>query len=301
MTEEALTTPADTPATDTPPSPTLEPPASPEPKEASSDGTSLDIADLRAALAGEDEAFSKQLGRYKTVDDMRDGWKNTIQAAKSKSQPLRLADDATDEQKAEFRTVLGLGEKAEEYPVNFREDYEVTDADTEALGAFREAMHTGAADPRTAKLAMEWYQDATLQAKQDLDAAAAAKADEVQKLLRSEWGGEYEPNVAAAQSFMRAELGDEGFTEILETRFSDGTRLQDNVHFVKMMAKLAGDYYGGTGIITGDVETATKTLEQRLEDFGKMRSADPEKYYSAEVQEQVAELYAQRKRLAERR
>lgn len=306
MTEAALETPPATPPVDPPATPPAEPPAATmtppaEPPATPAEPKALDIADLRTALAGDNETLSKQLGRYKTMDAMREGLENTMKAARQKSEPLTLPPDATDEQVEAYRKAIALPEKAEEYPVDFREGYEVSDGDKAALDTFKEAMHGKAGDPRTAALAMEWYQDAVVQAQQDKDAAAAEKAKGTQETLRGEYGSEYEANIEAATGFMRSQLGEDGFAEVLETRFEDGTRLQDNPAFVKMMVSLAGDYYGGTGIVTGDVETASKTIEEKLAEFTEMRLNKPDEYFSDKVQQQVAELHAQKERLAARR
>lgn len=301
ISDPPATPPAEPPAT--PPAGTMEPPAAPS-SEPPAQATTPDIAAVRQALAGDDEKFAKQLGRYKTLDAMREGWQNAAKAAQTKSEPLKLADDANEEQKAEFRRALGLTDKAEEYPVAFREGYEVSDADKAALGTFKEAMHSSAGDPRTAAMAMDWYQDAVAQAQQDRDSAAAEKAKETQEALRVEYGGEYAGNIEAATGFMRTQLGEEGFNQVLETRFEDGTRLQDNPAFVKMMVNLAADYYGGTGIVTGDVETASKTVDEKLADLQALRTGSAEdqaKYFSDEVQQQVADLYKQKEKLAARK
>lgn len=260
-----------------------------------------DLASLRQALAGDDEKFGKVLGRYTTAEAMREGWKNAIAAAQEKSKPLSLADDATEEQVAEYRKAIGLPEKADEYPIAFRDGFETTDADSEVLGSLKEALHAKGGDPRTAAIAMEWYQDTLLQQVQDANAYAATKAEETQELLRGEYGSEYKGNIEAAKTFLQQHLGDQGVSDFLTAKLEDGSRVQDSPEVVKMMVNLSRDYYGGTGIVNGDVETTAKTLDEKLSAFMTMKTESPSEYYSDKVQQEVAALYEQKKRLDARK
>mgnify|MGYP006207106829 CR=1 FL=1 len=78
--------------------------------------------------------------------------------------------------------------------------------------------------------------------------------------LRSEWGGEYDGNIGAISEFMTAQLGEEGFGRMMGMRLMDGSRLQDDPAFVKMMAQVATDYYGSNAIYNGDSAEVTTAL-----------------------------------------
>jgi hypothetical protein len=81
----------------------------------------------------------------------------------------------------------------------------------------------------------------------------------------------------------------------------DGSRLQDNQAFVKMMAQVGSDYYGGNAIMTGDVETTAKTVEERINELLTLRNEDPDKYFSDEVQGKITALYNQRDKINARK
>jgi hypothetical protein len=100
---------------------------------------------------------------------------------------------------------------------------------------------------------------------------------------------------------MTTQLGDEGFEQMMDLRLIDGSRLQDNIAFVKMMAQLGADYYGGNAIMTGDVETTAKTVEEQIQTLLKLRVDDPEKYKSDEVQSKITKLYQQRDKINARK
>jgi hypothetical protein len=256
---------------------------------------------LRVLLAGGDEGLMKSLERYKSEEAIAKSWREGRAAAKNAGKPPTLPDKATEDDIKAFREAYGIPAEAKDYPVAFTDDFKASDADGEVLGSFKEYMHSANGDPRTAKAAVKWFQDFQTAQVQDMNARLAATAKETQAALRAEWGGEYDGNVGAAGEIMKAHLGDDGFKQMMEMRLIDGSRLQDHAPFVKMMAQIGTDYYGGNSIITGDVEATSKTIDERLGEFRKMQVEEPKKYQSPAVQEQVAKLYAQKEKIDARR
>lgn len=285
-----------------------EPAASPEPAAAPDTGTmsgdapaasesTLDLNAFRTALAGDDAGFAKQLDRYRTPADMGKAWRTAVQTAQQKQAPLALAADATDEQKAAYREAAGIPDTPDAYPINFREGFEAKEADTALLSDFKAKLHEAGGDPRTASVAMDWYQDVLAQSQQDRDARLAEVRKETQATLRAEYGNEYDGNISAASELMKVHLGEEGHKDMMDLRLEDGSMLQDKPEFVKMMAALGVDYYGSNGIINGDVETTAKSIDEKLTEFQKLQQDDPNKYYSDAVQAEVAAVYAQKAKL----
>lgn len=262
---------------------------------------SMDWASVRDFFAGDDEKFAKQLSRYKTAEDAAEGWRNAIKGAQQKQQPLSLPENATDEQVSEFRTALGLPEEAKDYPVSYSEGFEANDIDKGILTSMQETLHKNAGDPRTAQMMVQWYEDNQAQLQQDRNAEMVKVRDETQQTLRNEYGADYDGNIAAVSELMKSQLGEDGLNDILEMRFEDGTFLQDNMPFVKMMVSLATEYYGSTSVIGGDVETTMKSVDEKIEELRKMQVEDSEKYYSDDVQQQMAALYEQKNKLEQRR
>lgn len=273
--------------------------------DASSETASADdkgeLQRFRERLAGGDAGLLKQLERHKSIESISKSFKEARNAAKSAGKPLTLSEKASEDEVRAYREAMGIPAEAKDYPVDFRQDYKPTEADQAILGGFKEYMHASNADPRAAAAAIEWYQDFAQEQQQQLAGNLAKVAKETQASLRNEWGGEYDGNLNAAQQLMTAQLGEEGFSQMMGLRLMDGSRLQDNIAFVKMMAQLGTDYYGGNAIMTGDVETTAKTIDQKIADYRKMQTEDPHKYRSPEVQEAVAALYAQKEKLEARK
>ena len=256
---------------------------------------------FREKLAGGDEGLLKALERYKSIDAISRAFREARQAAKNAGKPVRLSEKATDDEIKAYREAVGIPDEAEAYPVEFREDYKASDADKAILGEFKQAMHAGNVDPHAAKVAIEWYQDFAQAQQQELDGRLAAVAKQTQADLRSEWGGEYDGNIGAIREFMTAQLGDEGFERMMGLRLIDGSRLQDDPAFVKMMAQVSTDYYGSNAIYSGDIEATSKTVQDRIDELLKLRTDDPEKYKSDSVQAEITRLYQQRQKITARK
>jgi len=295
MADEPIAEPVTEPVVD--PGGTITPPVVDDPV----DPPTLDLDAIRQAMAGEDAGFLKQLGRQRSLEDIGKAYKSAITGAQKKQSVPVLGDDASDEDTAAFRKAFGIPDDVKEYPVNFRDGFEASDDDTTKLESFRTKMFEASGDPRTAAAAMGWYEDTLVEVQQELDQRMAEKSTQTQDELRDLYGGEYTGNIRAATEFLKTNLGEDGFAEIMDVRLGDGTKLQDNPHFVKMMVGIGVDYYGANTIVSGDIETTTKTLDEKMATFRKMQTEEPDKYYSDAVQKEVAALYKQKENMAKKK
>lgn len=269
--------------------------------DAGTDADKGELQRMREALAGGDEKLLSSLERYKSVDAISKAFKEARAAAKQAGKPLTLSEKASEEEVKAYREAMGIPDEAKDYPVKFRDDFKPSDEDAEILGSFKEYLHAKNADPRAANAALEWYQDFAAAKQQELSSTLVKVAKETQATLRNEWGGEYDGNLNAAQELMKSHLGEEGFGEMMNVRLMDGSRLQDNIAFVKMMAQLGGDYYGGNAIMTGDLETTSKTLQERKDELMALRATDSTKYFSDEVQGKLQKIRAQLSKIGSRK
>jgi hypothetical protein len=256
---------------------------------------------LRETLAGGDEALLKQLNRYKSPEAISKAFREARAAAQKKQSPFRLGENASEDEVKAYREALGIPENPGEYPVAFRDDFPAADVDKEMLPEFRNRMHKAGVDPKAASEALEFYQDLAIARTQDAQRRAVETTKKTQAELRAEWGGEFDGNIGAIRELMTAQLGADGFEQMMGLRLEDGTLLQDQAPFVKMLAQIATDYYGSNAIYSGDVEATTKTVEDKLADFDNMQMSDPDKYWSAPVQAEVKKLHEQKLKLNSRR
>lgn len=271
------------------------------------EGTGEEKGELQAfreKLAGGDEGILKALERYKSIDGIAKAFREARNVAKNAKGPMRLPEKPSEDDVKAYREAYGIPDDPKEYPAAFREDYQASDADKEILTGFKEYMHESNADPRAAQAALEWYQDFAQAQQQERDSRLASVAKETQTSLRNEWGGDYDGNIGAVQEFMTAQLGQDGFNRMMDLRLEDGSRLQDDPAFVKMMAQVATDYYGSNAIFNGDIETTAKTVQEQIDELLKLRGGskeDQEKYFSDATQAKLTGLYAQRDKINARK
>ncbi|MGV2099049.1 hypothetical protein [Rhizobium sp. 21-4511-3d] len=292
---------ADTTSTTTESTGTVESRGEDTTADADSGADKGELQRFREQLAGGDAGLLKQLERHKSVESISKSFKEARNAAKSAGKPLTLGEKATPEEVKAYREAMGIPDDAKDYPVAFREGFKATDRDGAILDSFKAYLHDKNADPRAAGAALEWYQDFATEQRQALDGNLAKVAKDTQSTLRNEWGGEYDGNINAAAELMTSQLGEEGFEKMMGLRLMDGSRLQDNVAFVKMMAQLGSDYYGGTSIVSGDVETTAKTVQDQIDELLKLRETDEKKYFSDDVQGKITKLYEQRAKINARK
>ncbi|MFN7089978.1 MAG: hypothetical protein ACK4P4_05450 [Allorhizobium sp.] len=265
-----------------------------DPSGGADPATTAELQAFREKLAGGDDAMLKQLARYKSVDAISKGFREAYNAAKNGKKVPALTDKSTPEEVKAYREANGIPDDPTQYPGDFREGFTASEQDTAILGSFKEAMHSKNVPPAAASAALEWYQDFAVAQQQELSANLAKTAKETQTALRNEWGGEYDGYINAAQQLLTQQLGDEGFEQMMGLRLMDGSRLQDNQAFVKMIATLGADYHGTNAIMSGDVETVGKTIQGQIDELLALRNTDPEKYKSDDVQQKITKLYAQR-------
>lgn len=304
MTDQPMTAAAaNQPTSATPVAPNPDPAATPASAQAPAPGAAPDAAlqSLREQLAGGDAAMMKQLERYRSTDEISKAFREGYKNAKNGGRQIELTDASTSEEVMAYREANGIPQDATEYPGAFRDGFEVTDADKAILSDFKAAMHERNVPPKMAAAALDWYQDFAAAQAQDLNAQLARVAGETQKTLRAEWGGDYDGQIGAAQELMKAHLGQDGFGEMMSLRLMDGSRLQDSLPFVKMMATIGADYYGSNAILTGDIEATGKTLEAQQQELLALRVSDPEKYKSDAVQGKLTKIYAQLDRINARK
>lgn len=243
----------------------------------------------------------KQLERYKSADEISKAFREGYKNAKNGGKLIELTDKSTPEEVKAYREANGIPDDATKYPGEFREGFEVTDADKAILSDFKAAMHERNVPPKVAAAALDWYQDFAATQAQELNAQLAKVAGDTQKALRAEWGGDYDGQIGAAQELMKAHLGEEGFGQMMGLRLMDGSRLQDSLPFVKMMATIGADYYGSTAILTGDIEATGKTLEAQKQELLALRVSDPTKFKSDDVQGKLTKIYAQLDKITARK
>lgn len=256
-------------------------------------------------MAGSDTKAVETLSRYQTPGDFLKSH-NELRAKLSERQaPARLADNATPEQVAEYRKGLGLPDVAQDaQPDAYMQAYKIAAPEGYNLSAMEKGMVTDFAkeayakgwSPAEVKGATDFFFKQQAAQQQALNRVAVDFQKTEQGKLRDELGSkEYEAQVAAAESWLKAQFKDDdgAYKELLNAQLPNGGKLGDSAWFVKLIAQQAvGDGYTDR-IEANAIESAGgKGLLAQRDEIEKLQYSDRARYNSPEVQAKLDKINA---------
>lgn len=233
-------------------------------------------ADWRKEFTGGDEKLMKRISRYSSPA----GLVKALVAAQDKIQEKAnggpLPDNATDEQKAEWRKSNGIPDKADAYKLPKVEGYDWSDGDKEVAGDFFSSAHEANMSQAQAEKALGWYAQRMAKIQADQYEADTTARTTLEDDLRAEYGPEYRQNVKMLARFAEKTPG--VGADILAARLPDGRRLGEVPEYVKALVEQARDHYGDSTFIAGDGGAAIANRKQEIEtlmrtDMAKYRSS----------------------------
>ena len=244
-----------------------------------------------------------QLKRLKSPAELTKAYLEAQKTIRKGLEPLTLSEESSEEDIAAYRKGIGIPEKIEDYKLEFSEKMQPTDADKEALDAFRKMAFENHMPPVQAQAALDWYETSQELQLQDIQETALEFRNETSETLRQEWGGEYQSNINAIKTFMEGRLG-EGYTDLAHKQFADGTFLGDDPNFLKMMVGPATDHVGPNAIFSGDIQAKSADLEKRKDEILQMKVSkdrhERAKYHSDQVQGELTGIYDKLAKMHER-
>lgn len=251
--------------------------------------------DWRALMAGEDTKALEAISRYKSPTEFTKAFLEQRTALSKRAEPVKLADNATPEQIAEYRKGLGVPEVAsdapaekvmEAYGIKAPEGYEMSEVEKGMLADYAKLAYSEGHSPREVKAATNFFfkqQQASMQALNKID---VTKQKEWTSALRDELGRDYEPMVAAADTFIKKhfEGRDEDLASVMNARLPSGGRLGDNADFIRLMSDLAVKNGFTDRIEANALESGGKSLEQQQLELEALRWTNKELYDSPKTQ-----------------
>lgn len=265
----------------------------------------------RTLAAGGDKDVETLLGRYKSLTDVGAALKNMRAELSKKGQGAKTeppGDDATDEEKAEWRKANGIPEKPEDYgnALKLPEGMVLGEADKPVADSFFKAAHAKGMPQSVVNGALEWYfqhKEANEIARQNADAETF---DATTAALREEWGAaDFKRNQNAIMSTIGStfgKYGDDLFDQFTHARLPDGTRLGDSAEVMRALADIALQVDPGARIMPADVAATGKSIASRKADIETMMRDQPDKYWADnKVQEEYRNILDAEARLASRR
>lgn len=297
MSTEALEDPI---VEDAPETPVVEAPAvEVEPPAPETDGDTVVQGpwgdDWREKAAGEDEKALTRLSRYKSPQDFVKAHMALQQKMSSGEMVATLPDNASEKEVAEYRKANGIPEAPDGYLDALPDGLVVGDEDKPIVAEYLKEMHAANARPEHVNKALGWYYREIEERKAALVEEDRRFSQAAEDELRSEWGGEYRPNVNVLNSFMDTLPGDLR-AEFEGARTTSGAPLNDHPEFKRWMLNVASELNPAGTVIPAGGESAVGSLEGRRTELESMMRSDRAKYEKHHKQE-YGEILAKLERL----
>jgi hypothetical protein len=197
--------------------------------------------DWRTQLAGEDKDFLKTLDRFTDPAALAKSYRELRARMSSGEGPKPLPENATPEQKAEWRKENGLPEKWEDYKIELPGGQVIGDADKPLVSDFTKFAHETNMPPAAVNAALAWWfqkQDAVnIQRAQQDEAFLDANMEKV----KAAWGPALvERNAIGIKTWLDGQP-EELKLMFAEARMPDGRKLGAIPEIMNVALRLAQD------------------------------------------------------------
>lgn len=246
---------------------------------ATDDGATTD--DWRSRLAGDDEKLLGFLGRYQSEKAFVEAAKKDRDAVRSK-QTLKLPDNPTETELAEYRKEHGIPETAEGYYEKLADGLVVGDDDKPFVDKFMAEMHGAHAPPAMVNAALDaYYGIVEEQAEQQAQAARELEQASVEE-LREEWGQDYKRNLNIVTGFL------DGLPETVADVFrngkdSGGLPLGNNAAVIRWLTGLALEQNPIATVVPGAGANQASAIADELAEIRKVMANDRARYNKDEA------------------
>lgn len=255
--------------------------------------------DWRTKLAGGDEKLLKQLDRFASPKALHESYRALQQKISSgELKASKLPDNATDEQKAEWRKENGIPEKPDQYLADLPNGLVIGEDDKELVSGFVEAMHAQNAPKGFVQAALAWHQELKEQVQEQQYTASTQAKQATEDALRTEYGQEYRANLNQVQALLNS--APEGVLDLMiNARDESGVQVINNTNVVRWLVNIAKEMNPVATLVgAGNNPNA---IEDELTTISKARRENPDAYWKDErMQARERELLAAQERTKQR-
>lgn len=254
----------------------------------------------RQAYAGDDP---KKLARLERFTDPAKAFDALIEAqnkirAGDFARPL--AENATDQERAEWRTANGIPDKPDGYFAQLPNGLVIGADDKPLFDDVAGRLHKLDASPKVMHELTQWYYelaDKETAAVQEVDRRQAAEAVET---LRSEWGNDFKGNMGQVTGWLDG-LGKELKSQLMDATLPDGRRLFNSPEVIKWMAAQAREI-NPAGVLTPNAgENQMMSIDSELKQIDDLRRKDRKAYNAnSQMQERERQLLDAQSKLKQR-
>jgi hypothetical protein len=246
--------------------------------------------DWRTNYAGDDEKLQKRLERYaspKAALDALVAAQNKISSGELKS---ALPADASDEEKANWRTENGIPESASDYEVSLPDGFVVGEADQPIVDSFLEAAHGSNLHPSQVNDALAWYFNHQETQAAELEAQDSQARQAGEDALHAEWGTDYRKNLQMANNLL--ESAPEGLKDqIMGARLADGTPLGNNPEALNWLVDMSRQINPMATVVPGSGTNAVQAVESELADIKSLMGDRTSEYWKGPKAETMQARY----------
>jgi len=230
----------------------------------------------RADLSRGDEARLKRLERYASPHDVADALISAQDRIRAGGRAPALAEDATPEEIAAYRKLVGIPDKADGYGLAFPEAMKPSDGDKAGLTAFQEFMHAKHIAPAAAKAAFDFYTQSTEAGRAKIaEAAQEANLENVAELRKEYPGREFKRNMTIAEEFLQKhfEGSEAALDAVLESTMANGVKIKNYAPFIKGLVGMARSYADDEALVGGDGAGGGRTMDDEYKELVAKSSA----------------------------
>lgn len=246
----------------------------------------------RGLIAGDDAKVAERLGRFNSVKDLWNSYRNIeTQMSSGKFRPELPTDrEPTAEELSAYRKAAGVPETAEGYLQHLEKDgLVIGEDDKAAVELLTNRLHAMHASPAVVKEAIKTYYDAVEHAQEQAVEAQKAFKQQNEDILRKEWGGEFRQNVNAIGNLLS------GHPEVKEllahATLSDGSLALNNAHFLRWAAALARDLNPAATVVGPGHGDPMQSVTGRLAELDKMMKTNIDQWQAPVNAANRAEYY----------
>lgn len=246
--------------------------------------------DWRKNYAGDDEKMAKRLERYaspKAALDALVAAQNKISSGELKS---ALNPEATDEEKATWRSENGIPDAASDYEISLSSGYVVGEEDQPMVDSFLEDAHSLNLHPSQVNGALEWYfkqQEAQAIEQETVDAGLRQTGEDT---LHAEWGTDYRRNLQIATNLLDA--APEGLKDqIMGARLADGSPLGNNPEALNWLVDMSRQINPIATVVPGSGTNAVQAVESELSNIKSLMGDHSSEYWKGPKAETMQARY----------
>ena len=261
--------------------------------------------------AGDKKALARELKRLERIADPSGlyGMYRELEAKFTGGGLVKVpGKDAKPEELEAYHKALGVPEKPDDYfkDVKLENGAVIGEADKPVLNEVAGVLHKAGAPPTVANAIVNWYYQRQEQQAAQMDEADDTFRRESEKALKEELGPAFKRQTNGIASIFASAPGGADvknpnslYARLMGGRTADGRVIGNDPDMVRFLISVAQDINPAATVVEDGAGTI-KTVEQELGDIQKLRSTEPKKYWSADVQARELELIAARNKIQER-